>query len=231
MLINIFNWVSQFTQVCEYICFWLGSDIWGCDIKSNHRNKIYGNCSWLYATVTVKQVSAGRRPRAAQIFKDIEMCWQTPGAHKESLRFSVRVTRSVSPLAAAWRIPLTIKGNLVSWAGSQGVLWGACATSPGGHPSRASCVSTEMLASCSVFKAEAFLSWEHLPQRRGRGKKPWIFHVNSSDTVNLLFQEIPFPDLTQHFHSPTSFTKIYISLLFFSHANHVHYRFDYIVMK
>ena len=123
------------------------------------------------------------------------------------------------------------RAALLPGLGARGFCGGLVRLPHGGHPSRASCSSTEMLVSCSVFKAEAFLSWEHLPQWRGRGKKPWIFHVNSSDTVNLLFQEIPFPDLTWHFHSPTSFTKIYISPLFFSHANHVHNGFDYIVMK
>lgn len=100
-----------------------------------------------------------------------------------------------------------------------------------GHPSIVAFVSTKTV-SYSIFKAAAFLPWEHLLWQRGRGKKPWIFHINSSIAANLLFQEIPFTELNMTFSFPYHlYRNFYFSTIFFHMQTMYINGFDYIGMK
>lgn len=163
--IKIFNWISRTTLVCEYICFWLASVIWGVWMLS--RSGVSNSVTPLtFGDVTSNQIIGTRFTGTAFAFmpvflsirtvqaicqgqhrdSDTEKRQYTPEAHRVSLRFSVRVTRSISPLPAGLQSRSPSRAALFPGLLSQGFhessLW---------SPPQQSIV-WEMLASCSGFK-------------------------------------------------------------------------------
>ena len=136
------NWERQTALVCEYICFWLASVIWGvcvlsCSVVSDSVTPL------TFGDVTSNQIIGTRFIGTAFAFMPLFLSNRTVqakchGQHRDSktLKSASRPwgpqsvpevlseghSINISPACRPGK-PLTIKGSLVSWAGELGVPW------------------------------------------------------------------------------------------------------------